>query len=78
MGEVVMLRELVGVPAGLRNIADAIERGDYDYSVDCTVILGTNIHHLGEHDDARAVVNAVWDLTYAIGKLMAMGRTAEE
>lgn len=74
MGEVVMLRELVSVPAGLRNIADAIERGDYDYSADCTVILGTYVHHLGENDDARAAVNAVWDMTYGISVLMAAGR----
>ena len=76
--KVVMLRPMMDVPTGLRNIADAIEAGEYDYFTDCTVVLGTNIFSLGEVDDSRAAVNAVWDMTYGIHKLMAMGLTGED
>lgn len=71
---VVLLHPASSVSVGLRNIADAIDRGEYAYEKDCTLVMGTEVFQLGEIDDSRAAVNAVWDLTYAVHKLMAAGR----
>jgi len=58
-------------PEALRNIADAIEQGEYEDN-EATVIIGTDVFHVGQSDDAKAAENAVWNMTFGIHKLMNM------
>ena len=70
--EIVPLHPSTNVAASLRQLADDITAGAYDHTADCTVVLGTHVFYFGEVEASRAAVNAVWDLTYAIHKLMAV------
>jgi len=36
----------------------------------CSLVIGSDIFHLGTFDDADAAEKTIWDLTYGIHKLM--------
>lgn len=57
------------IPTGLRNIAEGIEDGEYSGD-DCTLIIGSDVFHLGCSDDAQAATDAVFNMTLGIHKLM--------
>lgn len=65
---VVQIKPCTNIPLALRNIADGYEAGEFEG--DCTVVIGTDLFHLGAFTDDKAVRDAVWNLTYAIHKLM--------
>jgi hypothetical protein len=71
--EIVPLHPSTDVAVRLHQLADDIAAGAYDHTADRTVVLGTHVFYFGEIEASRAAVNAVWDLTYAIHKLMAAG-----
>lgn len=56
-------------PTALRNIADGMEDGDIP-AVEVTVIVGSDVYHLGATSDDRAAESAVFNMTMGIHKLM--------
>lgn len=69
MGDIINIKPNLSVPQGLRNIADSVERGEFEAS-DCTIVIGTRIFHLGCFDDNEAAANTLFDLTLGIQLLM--------
>ena len=69
MSNVVVLRPNADIAAGLREIADTIER---DGMQDCcaTVIIEGDIYHVGTLDDTEAAIRAVFDMNVGLSKLM--------
>lgn len=53
----------------LRNIADQIESGEIN-AEECTVIVGAEVYHCGQHNDTIAVTNAVFNMVFGISKIM--------
>lgn len=76
MTNVVQLFPTADAPTVLRSIASGIENGEYP-ETDCTVILGSRIFHAGTVDDGEAAMEAVWNMTYGIHKLMFTALAAE-
>lgn len=74
MGDVVQLRPAADVVTALRNIADDIEAGLYN-GESVTVIAVPDVFQLGAFDDNGAVTETVFNLNYALHKIMmyAMG-----
>jgi len=70
MGTVVSIKPCANVSEALRNIADSIDDGDL-VAEDCTLVIGTDVFHLGCVDDGKAAVDATFNLTLGIHKLMA-------
>ena len=70
MGDVLQIKPCANVALALRNIADSIDAGDIN-GESCTLILGADVFYLGEFDDGKAAVGAIWDMTYGIHKLMS-------
>jgi len=68
VSKVVQIKPCTNIPLALRNIADQYEAGDFEG--DCTLVIGLDVFHLGTFDDSLAARDAVWNLTYAIHKLM--------
>ena len=68
MSNVIQLFPLMDIANGLRAIADNIDDSECE---SCTVVLGTEVYHLGTIDDITAASNAIWDMTYGIHKLMS-------
>ena len=66
---VVNLRPNINMACALMNIAEEIQNGNIAES-ECTLIIGTDVYHLGCIDDREAAVNAVFNMTYGIQKLM--------
>ena len=66
---VIMIKPCAHPPTALRNIADAMESGEFTMQ-DVTVIAGTEVFHCGQVDDAKAATEAVWNMVYGISKLM--------
>lgn len=66
------IKASINVPASLRLIADQIESGELNVPGDVgTLILNAEVFHIGRHiSDERAAMQAVWDCTFAIAKLM--------
>lgn len=64
----------------LRNIADDIESGYYHEhcSPEATLIIGTEVCHFGCKTAEEAAVNAVWNMVWAITKLMNAAHEDEE
>jgi len=67
--EVVKLFPKQSVSEGLRNIADDIDSGNLP-DESCTLIIGTEVFHLGNVSDQQAGADAVFNLTLGIHKLM--------
>lgn len=58
-----------GPTEGLRNIADQIDRGE----IPCdrvTLVIGSELYHLGTQDDREAAQAAVFDLNTGLSKMM--------
>lgn len=70
MDNVTLIKASIDIPTALRNIADGIESGDF-VGDNCTVIIGKDVFHSGDFNEALAIVNAVWNMTFGIHKLMA-------
>lgn len=69
--KVVALHPCADIVTGLRNIIDGIERGDYEMGgATCTIVMGTNVFHLGDIRNDIGVTNAVWNLNMGLHKLM--------
>ena len=69
MSNVIPIAGMAHSPTALRNIADGIERGDFDGS-SVTVIAGPDVFHAGCINDAQAAQEAIWNMTCGIHKLM--------
>lgn len=57
------------IPEYLRNIADMIESKEYEFE-NMTLVGGSEVFHVGEACDEQAVLNAIFNLNFAIQKLM--------
>ena len=57
------------ISEGLRNIADDIDAGNLPDD-GCTLIIGTEVFHLGSVSDEQAGADAVFNMTLGIHKLM--------
>lgn len=60
----------------LRYIADSVDKGELEG--DATIVIGTKIFHVGQVHSDQAVKEAIWDMTYAIHKLMSYGLDSAE
>jgi len=69
MSNVIELFRKGSVVDGLREIADRIENQEIEDD-NCTLIIGTDVYHLGEYDDSRAAVDAVFNMTLGIHTMM--------
>ena len=69
MSNVVNIKPNLNIPQGLRNIADAIDSGEIE-ATECTIVMGTEIFHLGCFSDENAAVNTIFDLTLGIQLMM--------
>jgi len=69
MSNVIQLIPNRDVPTGLRNIADAMEAGEYPDD-GCTLIIATDVFYLGAVTDEQAAADAVFDMTYGLHKMM--------
>jgi len=54
---------------GLKNIADLAKAGEFPADT-CTIILGTDVFHLGCASDSQAATDAIFNMTLGIHKLM--------
>jgi hypothetical protein len=70
MNNVVFSKDNVSIQQCLRNIADSLDEGEYEAD-SATLVLGTGVFHMGTIKNEVAVRDAVWNLNYAIHKLMA-------
>jgi len=73
MGNVVDIKKSINIPDGIRLIADGIEDGEYGDVDGCTIIIGTNVFHLGPFGDERDAANAIYDMSIGIAKLTNAG-----
>jgi len=72
-----MKEPIADIPTGLRNIADSVESGEF--KGECTVVIGTELFHLGTPSDKQALKEALLNLQYGIQKLMTFyGQVATE
>lgn len=69
--------ECVNIPETLRVIAADIESGRIKPK-DCTIVMGTEVYHLGAVHPDQMAVNAVWNLNYALHKIMGMALSNEQ
>jgi len=69
MNNVIQLIPCADVVTGLRNIADSIESSD-QVTDECTLIMGKEVYHLGQVDDAEAASSAIFNMTVGIHVLM--------
>ena len=69
MDNVIQLNPYQNIPEALRDIAEAYENKEYE-GEDCTLIIGTDVFHLGPVSPSQAAVNAIWNMTFGIHKLM--------
>lgn len=67
--EITYINGSIPVPEALRNIADAIDAGEYegDHAV---LLMDGSIFGLGMADDAQKAVDVVFDLNLALHRLM--------
>ncbi len=70
MSNITPIKPCADIVQGLINIADSIEAGDIDNS-NCTLIIGTNVYHLGTVCDEQSAIEAVFNMTVGIHKLMS-------
>ena len=70
MFNVIPIKDSIDIPKALRSIADSVESGDF-LGETCTVVLDTEVFHLGCVHDEQAARDAVWNLSYGIHKLMS-------
>jgi len=69
MSKITHLKPFTNIPDSLRSIADEVESGLFK-DESCTLIIGTDVFHLGTFHDDAAAEKAIWDMTYGIYKLM--------
>ena len=74
MDNVINIKPSSNVAEALRTIADEIDEGVYPDD-GCTLIIGTDVFHLGGVDDKRAVCDAIVDMNFGIHKLMQIYST---
>lgn len=74
---VLQIKPCANVALALRNIADRVDAGEYDEQ-NCTLVIGTDIFQIGTFDDDSAAILAVWNLNYAIHKLMKGANSIED
>ena len=67
--EVVKLFRDQSVSDGLRNIANYVDSGELP-SDNCTIIIGTEVIHLGNVSDEQAAADAIFNMTLGTHKLM--------
>jgi hypothetical protein len=72
MSNVFQIKPCAVPQIALRNIADGMDSGEF-CAENVTIIAGTEVFHCGCVDDARAAMEAVWNMTYGIHKLMNAG-----
>jgi len=68
MSNKIQIKPCANASLALRNIADQIDSGELDANV--TVIAGTEIFQCGIFDDGRAAEAAIFNMNFAIHKLM--------
>ncbi len=68
---VVPIRGASGIPTRMRDLADEIEKSG-DLGIHVTVVCGTDVYFWGPACDQRVVEGAVFDLTFALHKLMGL------
>lgn len=64
------IKENMNVAKTLRGIADDIDVGELQVD-NATLIMGTEVYHMGTVSDQTAVMEAVWNMNFGITKLMA-------
>lgn len=69
MNNVIQIRPCANASIALRNIADAMDRGEFA-SDEVTIIAGADIFHCGQVSDERAAEQAIFNMTMGIHKLM--------
>lgn len=69
MSNVIELFPKGSVADGLRVIANRIDDQEIEDD-NCTLIIGSDVYHLGEYDDSRAAVDAVFNMTVGLHKIM--------
>ena len=69
MSNVFQIKPCAHLPTALRNIANSIEAGDLADS-EATLIIGSEVYHLGRITDERAAESAVFNMVYGILKIM--------
>jgi len=67
--EVVKLFRDQSVSDGLKNIANYVDSGELP-DESCTLIIGTEVIHLGCVSDEQAATDAIFNMTLGIHKLM--------
>ena len=77
MTNVVSLRPSMNAAEALRNIADAIDDGEFNGD-SVTVIAMPDIFQLGPFNDSEAAAETVFNCNYAIYKLMNAAMGEEE
>jgi len=75
--KVLQIKPCANVSLGLRNIADQIDNNGIEQN-DCTVIIGSEIFHLGVVSDEEAATQAIFNMTFGIHKLMNAAVTLSE
>ena len=74
MSNVSQIKASANAPTALRNIADQIESGELG-DTEATVVVGSDVFHVGCVDSGEAAGNAVWNMTYGIHKLIDMANS---
>lgn len=58
------------IPDTLRNIADRVETGEIiQGGTGATLIINSEVFHMGTHDDCDAAVNAVFNMNVGLQKI---------
>ncbi len=69
MENVSQIKPCANPQTALRNIADGMDAGSISTD-NVTVVAGIKVFQCGDFDESRAVENAIYNLNYAIHKLM--------
>ena len=69
MNNVIYIRKCQNAPIALRELADRIESGAAG-SQNVTVINTPDVYHFGAGSDEQAALEALFNLNYAIHKMM--------
>lgn len=68
--KIVELKPSNNVSKTLRTIADQLDSGQIDHGeTGATLIIGSEVFHMGTHDDGDATVNAVFNMNIGLAKL---------
>ncbi len=70
--KVVPIAGAMEVSERLRELADRLEDVENPYDVRVTCVVGTDVYCWGPVGDLRAAEGAIFDLTFAIHKIMGL------